>query len=144
MTLTLFCAFQPVLIFWCAMPRYSLAHRRVFALFLQSLEITKKLPVWQRLHHCLNHQDINENAGAMWCFFFFFFFTDSQWKIHIFIFTETMWMQSVGLTTGADSWADAWKVNCERLWNGTEKKAELQPLLLCSQTKTISSQEWKH
>lgn len=37
-------------------------------------------------------------------------------------------MLSVGLTTGADSWAVALKVNCERLWQGTEKTAK-QPVL---------------
>lgn len=35
-------------------------------------------------------------------------------------------MLTVGLTTGADSWADALKVNCEKLWKGS-KKAPWQP-----------------
>lgn len=40
-------------------------------------------------------------------------------------------MLSGGLTTGVDSWADALKVNCERLWQGTKKAAQ-QPQLHCT------------
>lgn len=45
-------------------------------------------------------------------------------------------MLSVGLTTGADSWAVALKVNCERLWQGTEKTAK-QPVLHFKKKKNI-------
>lgn len=106
----------------------------------------KKLPVWQRLHHCLNHQDINENAGAMCCFFFFFFFF---LPIHSGKYTSSFSQKQCEckvsvwqLVLTAEQMPGRWTVR--GFETGLKKKAELQPLLLCSQTKTISSQEWKH
>lgn len=143
MTLTLFCAFQPALIFWCTVPRYSLAHRRFSHSLFKAWKKKKTLPVWQRLHHCLNHlktlmKMLGLRAGFFFVFFFFFLRLGGNTYLHFF--TETMWMLSVGLTTGVDSWADALKVNCERLWQGT-KKAVQQPLLHCTMGKILSSQE---
>lgn len=49
-------------------------------------------------------------------------------------------MLSVCLTTGADSTADALKVNCEGLWQGIEKAVQ-QRLLHCTVGMIIDSQE---
>lgn len=56
--------------------------QEVFTLFVQSLEKKKTLPVWQRLHHCLNHlktlmKMLGLRAGV---FFVFFFFFETRWK----------------------------------------------------------------
>lgn len=125
MTLTLFCAFQPALIFWCTVPRYSLAHRRFFTLSVQSLEKKDTSCLTEVTSLPKPPKDINENAGAVFLVFCFFLIHSGNTYLH---FTETMWMLSVGLTTGADSWAVALKVNCERLWQETEKTAK-QPVL---------------
>lgn len=109
--------------------------QEVFTLFVQSLEKKKDTSCLTEVTSLPKPpKDINKNAGAT-CWFFGY-----SVEIHIFIFTETMWMLSVGLTTGVDSWADALKVNCERLWQGT-KKAVQQPLLHCTMGKIPSSQE---
>lgn len=98
-------------------PRHSLAHRR----FSRSL-----FKGWKKRDtSCLTEitslpkppKDINENAGAT----YWVFFGDSV-EIYIFIFPETMWMLSVCLTTGVDSWADALKVNCERFDRGLKRQ----------------------
>lgn len=134
MTLTLFCAFQPALIFRCTVPHYSLAHRRFSRSLFKAWKKKQILPVWQRLHHCLNHlKTLTKMLGLC------VVFLGSTLEIHIFIFTETMWMLSVGLTTGVDSRAYALKVNCERLWQKTRKTVQ-QPLLRCSVAKILSSQ----
>lgn len=90
-------------------PCYSLAHSRFSHSLFKAWKKKETLPVWQRLHHCLNYLKTLMKMLAL---------PAGILEIHIFIFTETMWMLSVSLTTGVDSWADALKVNCERLDRG--------------------------
>lgn len=104
--------------------------QEVFTLFVQSLVKKKKKIDTSCLTEVTSPpkppKDINENAEAMCCVF------EYTVEIHIFIFTATMWMLSVGLTTSVDSWADALKVNCERLWQGTKKAAHTGSSPHCS------------
>lgn len=113
-------------------PHYSLAHRRFSHSLFKARKKKETLPVWQRLHHCLNYlktlmKMLGLRAGIL--------------EIHIFIFTKTMWMLSVSLTTGVDSWADALKVNCERLDRGLKRQCNnlfFMAMILSSQEKLVS------
>lgn len=116
-------------------PHYSLAHRRFSHSLFKAWKKKETLPVWQRLHHCLNYlktlmKMLGLRAGIL--------------EIHIFIFTKTMWMLSVSLTTGVDSWADALKVNCERLDRGLKRQCNnlfFMARILSSQEKPVSQTE---
>lgn len=86
----------------------------------------KTLPVWQRLHHCLNHlktltKTLWPRAGWFFFNFYYYYYFYCTVEIYFFIFTETLWMLSVSLTTAVDSGAHALKLNCEMLWQGTKK-----------------------
>lgn len=70
-------------------------------------------------------KDINKNTVATcWLIFFnfyYYYYFYCTVEIYFFIFTETLWMLSVSLTTAVDSGAHALKLNCEMLWQGTKK-----------------------
>lgn len=49
-------------------------------------------------------------------------------------------MQSVCLTTGADSWVDVSEVSSERLWQGIEESATASPSQLCGADNRLTAQ----
>lgn len=86
MTLTLFCAFQPALIFWCTVPRYSLAHRR-FSRSLFKARGKKDTSCLTEVTSLPNpSKDISKNAAAMCSFFR----GVTQWK-YISSFSQKQW-----------------------------------------------------
>lgn len=131
MTLTLFCAFQPALIFWCTVSPLLSGTQEIFTLFVQRQDTS-----------CLTEitslpkppKDINENAGATYCFF---------WRLCGNIYLH-FYRNNVNAKCLFDNWCwqlsrclegELWEV-----WQGI-KKAVQQPLLHCTIGMILRSQE---